>query len=207
MAELNANALTTKDRVKTRLQISGTGHDTFIERLINAASDFIERKTQRNLTEATYSDEEYTMDARQEVLYLNNGPVTAITSLEYRTGTPDNPTWTAFQASEYELIKRGGEESTGVRIYGGTPRGTNTIRATYTAGYKKDFTQPTDPAQHNLPTELTDLCERLVAKAFRRRNSEGKSREANENSSVDWSTQLEAEDKELLARYARPVTF
>lgn len=198
------NALTTVARVKDRLGITTGGHDTLLLRGINAVTTYIERETGRRFLEQTHAEITPTRPG-QNVLYLHNAPVSAITALEYRAGLPSNPTWTAWSADEYELIEMGNDESNAVRVYGGVPHGTNTVRCTYTGGYKIDFANAGDPDLHTLPFDLTDVCERIVVTAFRRRNSEGKIREASESSSVDWAAGMTKEDRAVLDRYSRPV--
>ena len=94
-----------------------------------------------------------------------------------------------------------------MRIYGGVPAGTNAIRATYTAGYKIDFSKPTDPNFHTLPFDLTDLAERLITKRFKRREHEGKQNETFDGAQITWESLLTAEDREIIARYTRMPVF
>jgi hypothetical protein len=135
------------------------------------------------------------------MIMLKQAPVSALTSFQYRAGVPTNPSWTNFPPVEYELV---GDGSSGlIRIYGGVLRGTNNIQASYTAGYKIDFDHETDPTKHNLPFDLTNLCERVVVKEFKKRESIGKLREAAAEAMVIWFEKLEPEDQLTLDRYCR----
>src|SRR5580658_5447198 len=80
-------ALTTLQRVKDRLQINNTDSDTVLTRLINGATDFIERECGKTGLESypndghfiqkTYVNEVYTAQGRkQQRLVLRNAPVT-----------------------------------------------------------------------------------------------------------------------------------
>jgi hypothetical protein len=195
------HALTTLQRVKDRLGLTSAGFDALLERLIDASTDFIESHCGRRFKESTYSNEMCLMESDGgRMLMLKQSPVSALSALQYRLGTPDNPSWTAYLASEFELV---GDGSSGlVRIYSGVPKGTNNIRASYTAGYKIDFTNPYT-ATHTLPFDLSDLCERLIVKAFKKREAVGKQSESAGEASVVWMQNLEPEEIATLDRYRR----
>ncbi|MFA5080298.1 MAG: head-tail connector protein [Candidatus Paceibacterota bacterium] len=205
-SEAKSNSLTTIERVKARIvmKTSGTSFDTLLERLINSVSDFIEGATGRSFKEATYI-EKYSIYKPRRFLMLNQFPVSGLTKIEYRAGSYSVPSWIEYLRDEYELE---GEGKSGiVAILGTMPVGINVIRATYTAGYKIDFTAPTDITKHTLPSDLTDLCERLVIKIFKKRESWGKSSEGAQGDSVSWKDSLEEEDKRTIARYKKPPSF
>lgn len=201
-----SRALTTLERMKTRLTITGIDFDTLLERLVMSVTDQIESLCNRKFGEATYTNELYTVyGSEQDMIALNNIPVTALSSLQYRAGTPSAPSWTSFIADQYEIVRDG--KNGLVRVYGGLSRGENNIRATYVAGYKIDFTNVTDPTKHNLPFDITDLAERLITKKFKKRDAEGKSQESFERNSVTWESLLTQEDKDIIARYGRTPSF
>jgi hypothetical protein len=206
MAELQAHALTSLPRLKARLSITDTGFDSVLERMINASTGLIERHINRRLKEATYTNEVYSVANRgTDTIALNQIPVTVLTSAAYRAGTPSTPSWTAFTTDQYELMNDGASGI--VRIYGGVPYGTNAVRFTYTAGFKINFDAIANPAEHTLPEEISDLCERIATRMFKKREAEGKSQEAFEGSSVTWSSLLEDSDKDILAPYLRLPVF
>lgn len=201
-SELKSGALTSLKRIKDRLTLSTPDFDTLFERLINAASDYVEGASGRIFKEATYNNEVHSVYAPRQVLFLlKQAPVAALTSAQYRAGTPSNPSWTNFLADEYELV---GDGTSGiVKIYGGIRSGINTVRFTYTAGYKIDFDNPANPANHTLPFDITDLVERLTVRLFKRRESEGKQTEGFEGSSITWASLIDESDREVINRYRR----
>ncbi|HVB33718.1 MAG TPA: hypothetical protein VNJ52_05010 [Patescibacteria group bacterium] len=80
-------ALTSLARVKDRLQETTTSYDSVLTRLINGATDFIERECGKSglemypndghFTQKTYTNEVYTAQGRkQQRLVLRNAPVT-----------------------------------------------------------------------------------------------------------------------------------
>lgn len=196
------HALTTLQRVKDRMGITSNGFDSLLERLIDSATDLIESYCTRRFKTATYANEVCGVESEGgRMVMLKHSPVTALASLEYRAGTPDNPFWTAFLASDYELV---GDGSSGlVRIYGGVPLGTNNVRVNYTAGYKINFASPYDLAQHTLPFDLSDACERLIVKSFKKREGAGKQSESAGEASTVWMQNLETEEMMTLDRYRR----
>lgn len=203
--ELTSRALTSLSRVKSRLTISSADHDTVLERLIMGASDHIQSFCNRTFKRQTYTNEIYSPPARgMDTLALKQTPVVSISAAEYRAGTPSAPSYTAFTTDQFEIVNDGAAGL--VRVYGGVPYGTNAIRFTYIAGYLIDFENPAS-ATHTLPFDLSDLCERLVTKLWKRRESEGKTAEALEGSSVSWGELLTKEDREILSRYTRVPSF
>ncbi len=197
-----AHALTSLQRVKDRLGITAAGFDALLERLIDASTDMIESYCARRFKETVYANELVGVESDGgRMVMLRHSPVTTLTLIQYRAGTPDNPSWTAYLASEFELV---GDGTSGlVRVYGGVPGGTNNLRVSYTAGYKINFTDPYNAAQHTLPFDLSDLCEHLVVKAFKKRESVGKQSESAGEASTSWMQSFETEELAALDRYRR----
>jgi uncharacterized phiE125 gp8 family phage protein len=207
MAEqIYAYALTTVQRIKDRLAITSNNFDTLIQRLINSATDFIEKETNKHFIEKTYENEVHSIEgASQDFIFLKNAPVRTITSAQYRAGTPSNPQWTNFNADEYELVEDG---SSGiVKIYGLAGRGMNAVRFTYTAGYKINFANAGDMNTHTLPADITDLCERMVIRWFKRRESEGRLTESFDGGQINWNSEMISEDRLTLLKHTRPIPF
>lgn len=203
---ITTRALTNLERVKTRLSIDNANSDTLIERLIMGVTDHLESLCNRRFGEAIYTNELYSISSGgMDMLALKQTPVTVLTSLSYRLGTPSVPAWTLYSADDYELVNDG--KSGLVRVYGGIYRGSNTIRATYTAGYKIAFATATDPATHTLPFDLTDLAERLVTKRLKKRDHEGKLNESFDGGTVTWDAFIDASDREIVNRYTRLPSF
>ncbi len=197
-----AHALTSLQRVKDRLGITVSGFDSILERVIDASTDMIESYCARRFKETVYSNELTGIESDGgRMAMLKQAPVTVLSSVQYRAGTPDNPSWTPYLASDFELV---GDGTSGlVRIYGGVPRGTNNLRVSYTAGYKINFADSYNLAQHTLPFDISDVCERLVVKAFKKRESAGKQAESAGEASTTWMQSFEAEELAALDRYRR----
>jgi hypothetical protein len=206
MAEqIFTDALTTVQRIKDRLGITVSGFDTLILRLINSSTDFLKNSCSRNFKKATYTNEVYSINNHnQSELFLKNFPVVSISKLEYMSGTPSNKTWIDFGADNYELENN----SFGiVKVYGTLPKGINTVRATYIAGYDIDFTKDGDRTGHNIPADLTDLCERLVSTFFKKRESEGKLTESFNGGTTTWKDILTKDDKDIIKGLTRTLFF
>lgn len=198
-------ALTTVARVKARLSIDNASLDTLIERLIMGVTDHLESLCNRKFAETTYTNEVYSVHSRGiDMLALKQTPVTALASLQYRAGQPSVPAWTSFGINEYELMNDG--KSGLIRIYGGIRGGVNTMRATYTAGYKIDWTNPTT-ASHTLPFDVSDMAERLVTKRLKKRDHEGKLNESFDGGTVTWDAFVDKDDREIVNRYTRLPSF
>lgn len=191
------HALTTVARVKSRLDIATgtTTWDALLAELINAATDFIEGECggRRFATQAV-TNETHSLDDGQKIVVLRNPPAT-ITSIYHKTGTPGTPAWTALTTEDYELEDDG---KYGVLHILNGASGTNAIRANYTGGYTTGF-----GTNHNLPYDVSDLCERLVVWAFKRRDHEGKSSDSAQEAAVSWREAITSDDRRIIRRYSR----
>lgn len=207
MAEaLLSYALTTVARVKARLTITVSAHDTVLMYLINGATDFIEGECNRRFKETTYTNEVYSIpNAGNGFLVLKQFPISTVSSLQFRAGLKSNPNWTEFVTDTWELMEDGAPGI--IQIYGAFIQGLNSVRVTYTAGYKINFSNYGDMTTHTLPADLTDLTERLAVKSFKRRESEGKEREVMANSMTIWKDLLSPEDLDVINRYRRVNFF
>lgn len=200
-------ALTTEARIKARLGITSNGFDTLIKRLMYAATDFIEKECGgRRFKETAYTQQLYDgsmlgdEDNRVDFLILKNAPVASISAFEYRSGNRSSPAWTAFLTDDYEPRLTEGI----LRVWGGVPRGYQNIRITYTAGFKIAFASEFDDSLHTLPYELSDLCERLVTKRFKKREKDGVSQESFGETTLTWKELLDDQDKSTIMQYSRP---
>jgi hypothetical protein len=277
-------ALTTLQRVKDRLEIKINDSDPVLTRMINSATDFIERECGKTGLEAfpndghfvqkTYKNEVYTAKGRkQERLVLRNAPVTyllvtgnltqgsaavsnvtpstgivagmplyaiqglfpqgtvvssvsgstvtmsqsasvtlpgavfeisGLISFQWRAGTPSNPSWTDFIQDQYELDQMG--RAGIIRVYGSIPGlYNNMIRATYVAGFPADWQNAGNGATHQLPSDLTDTCENIVVRTYKRRMVDGKASEAIQGATTSWRDQFDAHDRNVIANYSRPA--
>ena len=275
-------ALTTLSRFKERETVQIDDNDLLLTRLINAATDFIERQCGKSglerypndghFVQKTYTNEVYSVrGTRQEYLLLRNSPVlylivsgnltansavvtnvtpsTGITagmplyaiqglfpagttvqsvsgstvtmsapasvtqtgavfeisgliSFQWRPGTPDAPSWFSFLQNQFELDQQG--YSGIVRVYGVMPRiYNNMIRASYVAGYPVDWQNAGNGSTHQLPADLTNTCDNIVERIYKRLKTAGKTGETMQGASISWKDDLDALDKTVIANYKR----
>lgn len=199
-------ALSTVARVKARLGITDTGFDTVFISYLNGVTDFIERYCGRRFKETTYANEEYDIpEGGVRTLVLRNGPVTSLTSFQYRAGLPSNPSWTDFPADSYQLAAR--TEEGIIHSDQDLPSGIRTVRVSYVAGYKIAFASYGTPGTHDLPADLTEIAERLITKAHKKRDAEGKTSEGFNGSNIQWDKFLDDDAKAMLEPFRRNIQF
>lgn len=274
-----ANALTTKARVKDRLQITATNFDDLIDRLILAVTARMERMCNRAFIQATYTHELYDgsdmYGTERCILMLKNAPALSIASVQYKTGLNSNPTWGDYDVDDYDV-----DMASGILYFASSlPRGKQNIRVTYSAGYAGSFlgivtgwvfnvtptgtvngvnltftlpgnadevivyadgmrissdnytftagtdsivfdsgnapfstisadykptTTSEDADDPTLPLELVEVCEEAVIRLFKRRDSEGRSSETFNESTITWSKDaFNAENIATVKNYRR----
>jgi hypothetical protein len=280
--QVSPYALTTLQRVKDRLNITLPDFDSRLTRVINGATDLIERECGKSglerfpndghFVQKTYLNEVYSVSGTKQIhLILRNAPVaylivtgnltsgsavvTGVTpnvgivanmplyaiqglfpagtivssvsggtitmsqpaqvtqtgavfeisgliNFQWRSGTPDNPSWTSFFPPQYELENQG--YSGIVRVYGPMPRMySNMLRATYVAGFPVDWQNAGNGTTHQLPADLSNLCEDLVERIFNRRGLAGKSSESLQGATTSWRNELDAIDLRVIENYRR----
>jgi hypothetical protein len=127
--------LTTKERIKDRLQQTTDNFDDVIDRIILAVTSRIETMCGRRFMQAEYADELHdgsdSYGSLRTTLIVKNAPVQAIESVEYKTGVNSSPFWTAFSEDDYDLDAEAGL----LHFRHGLPCGRRNIRITYTGGY------------------------------------------------------------------------
>jgi hypothetical protein len=187
--------------------------DAVLTRMINSVSNYIGNECGRptGFVQQTYVNDTYSIDTpRQSFLVLRNTPVFSLTSLQWRAGTPTNPSWTDFIADQYELVNPRTDPITGqvwypsgmVRIYGVLPRiYSNMIRATYVAGYPVNWANAGDHNTHLLPDDLTAMAENLTVRRFKKRQLGGKSAEGLSGATETWRNEIDAEDIDVINQY------
>lgn len=209
MAEqIYPHALTTLARVKEILSITTAGMDVKLTQYINEVTDFVRVQTGRDIIkETSILGEVYSVRAcGKKRLILNNGPVQSIAAVYYSNGTPSNKNWTAYSIDDYELASNGTKSGI-IDFRFSLPIGTNIVKVDYTAGWKIDWAN-VGTSTHTLPLDLTALAERLVVRAFKRRETGDKSSESQQaGSNITWSKELTTEDQMTLKMYRRPVLF
>lgn len=128
--------------------------------------------------------------------------ISGLISFQWRAGTPSNPNWTAFITDQFELEEQG--HSGIIRVYGVMPRlYSNMLRATYVAGYPIAWQNAGNGSTHQLPADLTSVCENLVTRIYKRRLLDGKASENIQGATTSWRDQLDAFDRTIIANYKR----
>jgi|GEM_PF-1863346 len=189
-----------------------TAYDSVLIRLINWATNYINNECGRSsFVQQTYVNDTYSIDnGRQDTLILRNTPVFSISSFQWRAGTPTNPSWTDFIGDQFELINPRTDPVSGtiwypsgmIRVYGVLPRlYSNMIRATYVAGYPVNWANPEDHNTHWLPGDITNVCENLVVRRYKRRQLAGMASQALEGATHAWRNALDQEDQDVLGQY------
>lgn len=179
-----AHALTTKEKVKTQLGITGTDSDAQIDSLIGYITDFIEGSCGgRRFKRTTYSNEQYDTDDCKRNLFLKQMPVSSVTSVEYRTGTVTNPSWITYNADNYIPYLAEGYIHF-LASLGKTHLG---LRVTYIAGYLIDFSNETNATLHTLPQDITGLATDLVCLMIQKKGTEGIQSQTTEGQSVTFT--------------------
>jgi hypothetical protein len=206
-------ALTTLARVKDRLSIKNNDFDSKLIRWINSATDYIQNACGgRQFVKTTYINEVYSPKSRMErYVVLRQIPVVSVSSFQYRAGPPSAPSWTSYTADQYELENPRPVPSDPtqtwypegmVRLYGVLPTIiSNAIRVSYVAGYAIDWPNAGNGSTHLLPADLTDLCENLVVRKFKRRELAGKQSEGLQGASTNWRNSLDQDDIDVIDSY------
>lgn len=171
--------ITTKEKVKTFLGISGTTHDNLIDELIKNATSSIERFCNRSFTEATYT--EYFDTDKVFKLFLRNFPVSSLTSVQYRGGTWGAITWLDLNVNDY-LLNDNGKVTFAFLL----PEAEKYIKIVYVGGYKINFADELDITEHTLPADLTQIATEIVAQTFNQRASAGILTESTEGQSITY---------------------
>jgi len=128
--------------------------------------------------------------------------ISGLISFQWRSGTPSNPNWTDFIQDQYELDQMG--RAGIIRVYGSIPGlYNNMIRATYVAGFPVDWQNAGNGSTHQLPADLTNLCENLVVRIYKRRLLDGKASEAIQGATTAWRDNLDAFDQNVINNYRR----
>jgi len=213
-------ALTTLARVKARLQFTTADWDPVLIRWINSATDFIQTATGgRQFVETAYVNDTYSPRPGDRFLVLRQTPVLSLESFQWRAGPPSVPQWTDFITDQFELINPRPRPIPGetdalwypdgmIRIYGVLPSlYSNSVRASYIAGYPIDWPNAGNGTTHLLPSDLSDVCENLVVRRYKRRDLAGKSSEGIDSASTNWRDNLDSDDREVIDRYTMVPIF
>jgi len=130
--------------------------------------------------------------------------ISGLVSFQWRAGTPSNPNWTSFIQDQFELAEQG--HSGIVRVYGVMPRiYNNMLRATYVAGFPYDWDNAGNSTTHQVPTDLSDTCENVVVRVWKRLKLAGQASESLQGATISWRNDFDAQDKAVIEHYRRVV--
>ena len=181
---------TSKELVKKRIGLETNGFDNLIESLIESSTAYISRLCSTELLAKDYV-EYYTSVPK---LILRHGFINGDITVEIDGAT-------LVKEDDYKVDNRLGI------IYFLYPVG-ETVKDTkvsYNAGFTVDYDQVTgEPtSSDNLPSELRDLCETIVIRKFKKRESLGRDSESFDGSSVKWSEDISKDEKKMLRAFSR----
>lgn len=191
------DALTTRTKVKSYLGITGTDNDTVIDELITGVTAFVKGYCGRNFLSTAYTEIHDTKQGRHKV-FLKNLPITTLTTVEYRGGTPSTPVWNTYSADSYLLYANAGY----VYFYGELPETHQGLRFTYTAGYLIDFTNEFT-GTHTLPADITMAINEMIGAILNTRKAGGITTETTEGQSISYDFKRSMSDnvKSILNGY------
>lgn len=194
-----ADALTTRAKVKSYLDITDSNTDTIIDELINYTTQYIKSYCGGRSFLATNYVETYDTYRGRRKVFLKQRPVNSVSAVKYRSGTPTNVVWVTYNADGYLVYNDEGY----IHFYAQLPQISQGLQITYNAGYLIDFANEFT-AQHTLPADLTLVATEICAKIFNTRKSAGILQETTEGQSVSYSYkshELDDTHRTVLASY------
>lgn len=194
------DALTTRQKVKDYLSISDTNSDVVIDEAINYITQFIKSYCGgRNFLSQSYTEMYDSFRFRRKI-FLRQYPVTVVSLVSYRSGTPTAIVWVPYDANGYLPYLNEGY----VHFYAQLPEVHLGLQVVYTAGYLIDFTNEFDPTKHTLPEDLTYVATEMVAIMMNTRKSAGIITESTEGQSISYSfkaRELDDNHRNILSGY------
>ncbi|MCK5015457.1 MAG: hypothetical protein KAS32_00130 [Candidatus Peribacteraceae bacterium] len=188
--------MTTKQRIKRRLEIEGIAFDNLFEDLIRLVQGNIETRLSRKIDQQLFVEVYNWSDVS---VILRNAPVISVTKLERNRFTQANPDWFEIDPDFFAF-----DPIIGVLKTNDIEDGFQNARVTYTAGWVVEYDSEGIPTvNHTLPFDLVDLAEKLVIRLFKKRKSEGRTTDSFDTTTIEWSALFETGDKEVLANYMR----
>lgn len=187
---LNSNALTTLALAKAYLKIPTleTSQDAMVELFINAASEMLEKETDRVLKQRV-GIVEYQDGRKQNIIVLKQFPVTAIS--EVKIDSESNfAADTLVDPADYEITDDGNALLYVGGVFSSGHRG---VKVTYTAGYNP------------VPSDLEHACLWLVFWYAKIRDAAdiGRSTKNKEGESISYLQSAPDDVKNCILRYKR----
>lgn len=202
-------AWTTAQRLATFIGLgtlaSGSTEEAVLERIIDTATETLEKHIGRRIKQTTYTNEKYDIGGvNQTTLILKNFPVISSesVSLEVRTSGQNEDSWEAEDTNQYFINFNTGIISL---LPGRTfLQGAQKYRVSYTAGY--DFNNTSTFLADTQAGDLEYLIWKLGSSAWERRKSGvGIKSERIGDYSVEYFGDIygSSEIKEILDKYRR----
>lgn len=177
-------AITTIAKVKAQLGITDTSKDSLLETLVNQVTAFAEGFCGgRRFMSHTVSNEMHDTNGGNNV-FLKDFPITALSSVEYRSGSISSPTWNTYSPEGYLLYADEGY----VHFFGKLPTVHQGLRFNYVAGYLIDWAHEDDETKHTLPFDLTGVATDLVCQMYLGKDNQNISSLSTEGQSVTFAT-------------------
>ena len=200
---LLAHALTTVARAKVFLDITIADDDTLIERLVNSATDFIEKYCDRRFKKTTYSNEIYNGSGSNKLL-LKQYPVDSASAftLEKRDSISNEDSFSDIESEDYFVHWEKGIVENVRSIFYSYPRH---YRISYAAGY--DYDNAASYLSDVGAADLEYACWKLVSSLYDETGTDGGIQsESLGDYSVSYMKATMADDelKGILNKYKRP---
>ncbi len=178
-------ALTTLDKARQWVNVSGNADDALLTRLIAAASGWIETYLSRAILSASYSESRDGNDHHR--MPVANYPIISVTSVAVDGVTipqATSPTSTGWIAEKAAISLRGYTFTAGVQ----------NVQIAYTAGYA------------TCPDDLEQVCLKLVGLQYKNRDRIGHTSKQIGGETVAFSTRDMDEDmRTIMLQYRRVV--
>lgn len=192
---LHSYAFITLDEIKDYLGITGSTHDTLLTALANAATDFIEKYTQRRITTQTVSNELHSGDQSTKIL-VKHYPIDSeetITLEEADEPISNTDNWTTISSEKYFIDHTKGIITTNFNL----TKGINNYRVSYTSGW----------SAANIPYDIRWAGWDLVAKMFNLRKAAGFSAQSLGDLSVTFHRQIDSDPylRSILQKYIAAI--
>ncbi len=190
---LQPYALTTKEAVKSYLDLTDSTWDVVLEDLVNSCTDWIEAECGGRRLRAPVAlppapdpvDSVEYYHGGVSLLSLRSFPIVSVSEVAYKSGPLNAPVWVPLTVGTYGIDAERGQ----LIVPSALPVGHRNIRVSYQAGYG------------TVPSDLSLGCIKLVAREFNRRKSQGTTAESVAGANVTWATDVDLDTKTLIKRY------